>query len=138
MALAGWMLASAAGGPGQPPTATTRPVSEPASPASRPATQGPAMVNVNAAALIGRPVEAVRQRLARLGLRPRIAPSVTGGQAPGTVVTVQPSGHVAKGSAITVTAAVAPPGHSHHKGNHHKHGNSGGAGQGGGNGQGGD
>jgi beta-lactam-binding protein with PASTA domain len=87
------------------------------------------MVNVNAAALIGRLVDAVRQRLARLGLRPRVVPSVTGGQAPGTVVTVQPSGHVAKGSVITVTAAVAPPGHSHHKGNHHKHG---GGGQGGG------
>jgi hypothetical protein len=57
VALAGWMLASAAGGPGQPLTASTRPVSEPASPASRPATQGPPMVDVNAAALIGRPVD---------------------------------------------------------------------------------
>jgi beta-lactam-binding protein with PASTA domain len=92
------------------------------------------MVNVNAAALIGRLVDAVRQRLARLGLRPRVVPSVTGGQAPGTVVTVQPSGHVAKGSVITVTVAVAPPGHSHHKGNHHKgnHHKHGGGGQGGG------
>jgi hypothetical protein len=71
----------------------------------------------------------VRHRLARLGLRPQVVPSVTGGQALGTVVTVQPSGHVAKGSVITVTAAVAPPGHSHHKGNHHKHGNSGAAGR---------
>ena len=88
-------------------------------------------MNVNAAALVGQPVGAVRQRLARLGLRTRVIRSVSDGQRPGTVVSVQPSGPVAEGSVIMVTAAVAPPGHGHHKAGHHGHGAGGGHGQGG-------
>jgi beta-lactam-binding protein with PASTA domain len=87
-------------------------------------------VNVNAAALIGRPVGAVRQQLADRGLRPRVVRSVTGGQRPGTVVSVQPGGHVAVGSVITVTAAVVPPGHRHHEGQGHQGGKGEGHGDG--------
>ena len=123
--LAGWLLSSALGGP-----APRRPV---ATPASAPATTPrPATVNVNAAALAGRPVGAVRQQLAAQGLRARVVRAVTGGQPPGTVVSVQPSGRVPVGSVITLTAAAAPPGHHHHQGHGHQAGKGGGQGHGGG------
>jgi beta-lactam-binding protein with PASTA domain len=86
-------------------------------------------VTVNAAALVGQPVGAVRLRLARLGLRSQVVRSVTGGQRPGTVVSVQPSGPVTPGSVITV-AAAARADHRHHQAKHHGDGN-GGHGQGG-------
>jgi serine/threonine-protein kinase len=117
VAVAGWLLVSAVRHPAPP-----------ASPAVR--TQGPPTVNVNAAALVGRPVDAVRQQLADRGLRPRVIRSVTGGQRPGTVVSVQPAGRVAEGSVITVTAAVVPPGHRHHQGHGHQDGQGGGHGGG--------
>lgn len=121
VALAGWLLVSAVRQSAPPPAAAP-----PASPAVR--TQGPPTVNVNAAVLVGRPVSAVRQQLAERGLRPRVIRSVTGGQRPGTVVSVQPAGRVAEGSVITVTAAVAPPGHRHHQGHGHQDGKGGGHG----------
>ena len=130
VALAGWLVARAAGGPARPPAAAT---SHRASPG--PGTHGPAMVTVNAAALLGRPAEAVRQQLAGLGLRPRVVRVATGRRPPGTAVSVQPSGRVAEGSIVTVTAAAEPADHHHH-GRGHEGGNGGGHGQGGG-GQGG-
>jgi hypothetical protein len=54
--------------------------------------------------------------------------------AAGPVLAVQPSGRVAAGSIVTVTAAAALPGHRRHHGRDHT-GNDGGHG---GNGQGGD
>jgi serine/threonine-protein kinase len=114
VALAGWLLVSAVRG-SAPPRAAAPPAS----------TQQPPTVNVNAAALVGRPVGAVRQQLADRGLRPRVVRSVTGGQRPGTVVSVQPGGPVAVGSVITVTAAVTPPGHRHHQGRGRKDGKGG-------------
>jgi serine/threonine-protein kinase len=123
VALAGWLLVSAVRGPASPASAP------PASRAVR--TQGPPTVYINAAALVGRPVGAVRQQLADRGLRTRVIRSVTGGQRPGTVVSVQPSGRVAEGSIITVAAAVAPPGHRHHQGEGRGDGKGGGHGGGG-------
>jgi beta-lactam-binding protein with PASTA domain len=73
----------------------------------------------------------VRQQLADRGLRTRVIRSVTGGQRPGTVVSVQPGGRVAEGSIITVAASVAPPGHRHHQGEGHGDGKGGGHGGGG-------
>jgi serine/threonine-protein kinase len=87
------------------------------------------MVTVNAAALLGRPAGTVRQQLAGLRLRPRVVRVVTGRRPPGTVVSVQPSGRVAEGSIVTVTAAAAPEDHRHHHGGGH---GQGGGGQGGG------
>jgi serine/threonine-protein kinase len=121
VALAGWLLASAVHQPAPP-----RAAAPPASPAVR--TQGPPTVKVDAAALVGRPVDTVRQQLADRGLRPRVIRSVTGGQRPGTVVSVQPAGRVTQGSVITVTAAVAPPGHRRHRGHGHQDGQGGGHG----------
>jgi serine/threonine-protein kinase len=118
VALAGWLLVSAVRGSAPRPAAAP-----PASPAVR--TQRPPAVNLNAAALVGRPVDAVRQQLADRGLRPRVIRSVTGGRRPGTVVSVQPGGRVAVGSVITVTTAAAPPGHRHHQGKGHKDGQGG-------------
>jgi eukaryotic-like serine/threonine-protein kinase len=125
VALAGWLLSSALRGPAPPRTAAT-PVS------ARATTPGPVTVNVNAAALVGRPVAAVRQQLAARGLRSRVVRAVSGGQPPGTVGSVQPSGRVPVGSVITVTAALAPPGHRHHQGHGHQGGKGGGRGHGGG------
>jgi len=109
LAVTGWLLASAVSGPGQPPVAATHQAS-------------PATVNVNAAALLGHPAWAVRERLAALGLHPHVVRSSSSGQPPGTVTSVQPSGRVAEGSIITVTAAVAPPGDRHHQAKDHKKG----------------
>jgi hypothetical protein len=123
VALAGWLVVGAVRG-SAPPRAPVPPASPAAS------TQEPPTVNVNAAALIGRPVGAVRQQLADRGLRPRVVRSVTGGQRPGTVVSVQPGGRVAVGSVITVTAAVVPLGHRHHEGRGHQGGKGEGHGDG--------
>ena len=120
VALAGWLLARAGSGPAQPPVT---PTSHRASPG--PGTHAPAMVSVNAAALLGRPAGAVREYLAGLGLRPRMVRSFTDARPPGTVVSVQPSGRVAEGSIVTV-AAAAPPGHRHHHGKDHGEGDGGG------------
>jgi serine/threonine-protein kinase len=132
VAIAGWLVDRAAGSPARPPVAAA---SHRASPG--PGTPGPAMVDVNAAALLGRPAGTVRQQLAGLGLRPRVVQLVTHRQPAGTVVSVQPSGRVAEGSIVTVTAAVAPAGHRHHHGQGHEKGNGGDGGHGGG-GHGGD
>ena len=51
-----------------------------------------------------------------MGLRPRVVRTVRGGQAPGTVISVQPSGQVPAGSIVTVTAARPPPGHGNGNG----------------------
>jgi serine/threonine-protein kinase len=126
VALAGWLLVSAVRGPASPASPAAAPPASPAVP-----TQGPPTVYVNAAALVGRPVGAVRQQLADRGLRTRVIRSVTGGQRPGTVVSVQPGGRVAEGSIITVAAAVAPSGHHHHQGEGHGDGKGGGHGGGG-------
>ena len=118
VALAAWLLASAGSGP---PSPAARPPQ--ASPAA--STQGPATVTVNAAALVGHPVGAVRLRLARLGLRSQVVRSAAGEQRPGVVVSVQPTGLVTPGTVITVTAAAARPGHRHHQAKHHGDGNGG-------------
>jgi beta-lactam-binding protein with PASTA domain len=88
---------------------------------------------VNSAALAGQPVSAVREQLRQLGLHPRVVHTATGQQAPGTVISVQPSGQVPAGSVVVVTAAGAPSG----DGNGHGHGDNGTGGNGDGNGDGG-
>jgi hypothetical protein len=136
VALAGWVLAGLSGGTsahGRPPgpsSASSIPRTKPpASPAAR-------TVQVDAGALIGRPVGVVTQRLRQLGLRVRVEAMRTNGRPPGTVLSVRPSGQVAAGSSVTVTAALPAHGHAH--GHGHDHGHGGGDGNGGGNGQGND
>jgi len=101
--LAGWLLAGAFGAGPQP---GQRGGPQPA--ASTPAAR---TVEVNADALAGQQASAVSQQLRQMGLRPRVVGTVRGGQAPGTVISVQPSGLVPTGSTVTVTAALPPPGH---------------------------
>jgi hypothetical protein len=94
-------------------------------------------VNVNADALTGKPVGAVGRRLRQLGLHPHVVWAINGGQEPGTVVSIRPSGQVPIGSSVTVTAALRPPGHRPGHGHDHGHGHggdNGGGGQGDGNG----
>jgi eukaryotic-like serine/threonine-protein kinase len=119
--LAGWLLAGAFGaGPGQaqpggPQAAAAR---TPTAPAARTPT-GPAArsVEVNADALAGQQASVVSRQLRRLGLRPRVVGAVRGSQAPGTVISVRPSGRLPAGSTVTVTAALPPPGQGNGDGN---------------------
>jgi PASTA domain len=115
VAATSWLVLSS--GSGTPTAGTTPPGTAASTPAVR-------TVDVNAAALAGLPVGVVRQRLARLGLHPDLVGQVTFRQPPGTVLSVQPSGPVTVGSAVTVLVARRPAG------KHHKH--DGGDGQGGG------
>jgi serine/threonine-protein kinase len=136
VALAGWALAGLSGGtsahgrPTAPPSSST-PHTQPAtSPATR-------TVQVNPGALIGQPVRVVTQRLRQLGLRVRVQSTRTASRPPGTVLSVQPSGQVAAGSSVTVTAALPPPGHGHGHGHGGGHGHGDGGGKGHGHGHGG-
>ena len=124
-ALAGWLLAGG-GSPSRPAQSATQPAAARSHSAAH-------RVEVNPAALARQPADQVSQRLTQLGLRPRVVGAVTGGQPPGTVVSVQPNGQLAIGSVVIVTAAVEPPGHGNDNGNGH-----GDSGNGHGNGNGGD
>ena len=80
-------------------------------------------VEVSSGSLAGQPVSAVRRQLQQLGLAVRVLWQPSDGD-PGTVLTVQPSGQVPAGTAITITAA-APPHHdrySHGDGQSNGHG----------------
>jgi len=125
--LAGWLLVSVLGAGPRP--ATRMPAAERTTNAAVPAPDAagrtptaPAgrTVEVNAGALAGQQASVVSRRLRQLGLRPRVVGTVRGGQAPGTVISVQPSGRVPAGSTVTVTAALPPPG----QGNGNGQGNS--------------
>jgi eukaryotic-like serine/threonine-protein kinase len=65
-------------------------------------------VEVNQAALVGRPVSSVVGQLRQLGLQPQVSWITTARQAPGTVVSVQPAGQIPAGSTVTVTASLQP------------------------------
>jgi hypothetical protein len=112
----------------------TPPSATPHDAARTPGTQAARTVEVNAAALTGKRVGAVGPRLRQLGLHPHVVWATNGAQAPGTVISVQPSGRVPIGSAVTVTVALAPPGHRHDHGHGHGGDQGGGDGQGGGGG----
>ncbi len=103
--LAGWLLAGAfAAGPHYPATQTT---------AAAPRASAAGMAEVNGAALVGQPVSVVRQQLSQLGLQPRMVLVPARDQAPGTVMSVQPTGEVPAGSVVVVTVAAQPHGHGH-------------------------
>jgi len=124
--LAGWLLAGAFGAgpqqsqPGGPQPAAGAPggaANTPTSPADgTPTAPAARTVEVNADALVGQQASTVSQQLRQMGLRPRVVGTVRGGQAPGTVISVQPSGRVPAGSTVTVTAARPPPGHGNGNG----------------------
>jgi serine/threonine-protein kinase len=125
--LAGWLMAGAFGAgpqqaqPGGPRPAAGRPSAAartPTAPAARAAISPAARsVEVNADALAGQQASVVSRRLRQMGLRPRVVGAVRGGQAPGTVISVQPSGQVPAGSIVMVTAALPPPGQGNGDGN---------------------
>ena len=85
-----------------------------AAPSSR-ATPGVATVQtieVNAASLLGRPVDSAGRQLRQLGLPVRVIWEPSRRQSPGTVLAVQPSGQVAPHTVITLIAAEQPAGQS--------------------------
>jgi hypothetical protein len=74
-------------------------------------------VDVNGAALRGKPVAAVRRQLRHLGLVVRLRWQASGALPPGRVLSVAPAGHVPAGSVVVVTGTLQPagsslPGHS--------------------------
>jgi len=105
--LAGWLLAgSHAAQPADPAPVSVSSVA-------------PRSVDVREAALIGQPVAAVRSQLHQLGLRVHVVWRFYGHHLQrGTVVAVQPDGPVTTGTTVTVTAALAPPGHWGGQGGH--------------------
>ncbi len=105
-----WLL-SAGSGPGGPARAQGTPRV-----AATVSTSAPRPAEVSAAALVGRPVRAVAQRLRRLGLRVQITWAREGPQPTGTVVAVQPAGALRPGSTVVVTGALAHPHHGHDHG----------------------
>jgi eukaryotic-like serine/threonine-protein kinase len=117
--LAGWLLAGAFGaGPGQPQQAGSVPAAgTPGTVARTPTAPAAHSVEVNADALAGQQASVVKQQLRQLGLRPRVGGAVRGSQAPGTVISVQPSGQVPVGSTVTVTTALPPRGQGNGDGN---------------------
>jgi eukaryotic-like serine/threonine-protein kinase len=129
----GWLVLSSSGHTpaAAPQSSATRPAGVASTAASTPAVR---TVDVSAAALAGLPARVVRQRLARLGLRPQLTSELTARQPPGTVLSVQPSGPVTVGSVVTVLVARRPAGqqHGHDGGNGHGHHGGGGNGNGGG------
>ena len=66
------------------------------------------MIEVNAASLIGHPVNAAVQQLHRLGLTVRVVWQPAGQRPPGTVLGVSPAGRVAPYTLITMTGAQSP------------------------------
>ena len=125
--LAAWLLSGAGGGASAP-----RSPGSPRPTASSPTAQTPRTVDVNGASLAGQQASAVVRQLRQLGLNPHVVWAIEGGQQPGTVISVQPDGHLATGSTITVFAAQRSPSHGH-PGHGHGHGGDGG-GNGNGNG----
>ena len=108
--LAAWVLAGGAG--------TVHPARQ-ARPAATASTSlaRPRLADVNQAALAGQPVGAVLRQLRQLGLRAQPAWQYSDQQAPGTVLSVQPTGQLTPGTRVVVTGAVSPHHHDHH--DHH-------------------
>ncbi len=115
--LAGWLLAGAFGG-----APAGGPLAAPAAPAAS-STPASRTVTVTGGSLLGRPVSAVREQLRLRGLRSRVAWIVSRRQAPGTVVSVRPTGQLPAGTTVLLTAVVRP--------SHHGNGNGNGDGDGG-------
>ena len=120
--LGGWLISTATGGA---TPAVTPPATSPA--ASRSSSPAPDMVTVDSGALIGQPVGTVEDTLRSLGLQPQVSWVAQSDQSqnPGTVVSVEPSGQVPAGTAVTVTAVFQHDhgdgqgggGHDHNGGN---------------------
>jgi serine/threonine-protein kinase len=118
--LLGWQLRGAVG-----PGSASQPGHAAGSSVSTTPSAG--TVTISADSLVGQPIWVVRRDLGRLGLRAD-ARWVVGSQPAGTVVSVSPTGPVAVGSVIAVTAIWYSQGHGN--GNGHGHGNGHGNGQG--------
>jgi hypothetical protein len=113
--------------PGRAPHAGTVPSATPSSPGAT----GSRMVDVNLGALIGQPVGAAAHLLRQQGLAVHVRWRHSGGQPPGTVLSVRPAGPRPAGSLVTLTAALKP-GHDGQggdgqggDGNGHHHGHPG-------------
>ncbi|HEY7359971.1 MAG TPA: PASTA domain-containing protein, partial [Streptosporangiaceae bacterium] len=115
--LAGWLAGVFGAGPRPAQPGGPRPAAHTPAAARTPGAPAGPTVEVNANALAGQQASAVSHQLRQLGLRPRVVGTVRGGQAPGTVISVQPSGRVPAGSTVTVTAARPPPGQGNGNGN---------------------
>jgi eukaryotic-like serine/threonine-protein kinase len=125
---------ASAAGPGQVSQRQTQAAqpSPPATPSPSPTASSPSApstVDVTADALIGEPLDQVRQELQLLGLTVRVQRDPSD-QETGTVVAVQPSGRVRPASTILVTVATMFPQDNGPGPGHHHHHNGGGGGGG--------
>ncbi len=115
LGLLGLLLAGILRSGGTPP----RPAGAPTSSTTTPPTPTPtppatvAEVNVEAAALVGQPVDRVRQQLQQLGLQVQVRWQPSDQQESDTVLSIQPTGQVQVGSVITLTGAQRPHGKGH-------------------------
>jgi eukaryotic-like serine/threonine-protein kinase len=122
--LAGWLLTGGLGA-AHPGRHQAGPARVSASPTA------PRLAEVSQATLVGQPVSAVRRQLRQLGLQVQVIWRHNGDQQPGTVIAVHPAGRLSAGTMVTLTGALAPPGH--HGGNGrggNDQGNDNGGGQG--------
>ena len=125
---------ASAAGPGQVSHRQTQAAqpSPPATPSPSPTASSPpapSTVDVTAGALIGEPLDRVRQELQLLGLTVRVQRDPSDRES-GTVLAVQPSGKVRPASTILVTVATMFPQNNGPGPGHHHHHNGGGGGSG--------
>jgi hypothetical protein len=114
--LAAWLAAEMSGAASGAHSASPAPVASGVAAAR--------MVMVDEAALAGQPAGPVLRQLRRAGLRPSVVWVPDGHLAAGTVVSVRPAGQVLAGGTVTVTTAMAPPGHRRGRGNAEGDGNN--------------
>jgi hypothetical protein len=106
--LLGWLLATVLVDPPPGPPAPAGQVAAshpPATPARSAASVRTVTIGT---ALLGRPVSVVRRELRSLGLVVEVRPRRDEQAAPGSVVQIYPTGQVAAGSVVLVTAATLP------------------------------
>jgi len=88
-----------------------------------PATIPAGVADLDDAARPAQPAGPVLRQLRWAGLRPSVVRVPDGRLAPGTVISVRPADQVLAG--VTVTTAIAPPGHRRGRGNSEGDGNDG-------------
>jgi len=99
----------AAGGSIRDPGSAGHPVVTPSSSSSTPKPRTVLTVDVNAASLVGQPVNLAVRRLREQKMIPRVLWQATDQQQPGHVTVIQPAGRRPVGSIVTVVGALGVP-----------------------------
>ena len=102
-------LFTLAGGSIRDPGSAGHPVVTPSSSSSTPKPRTVLTVDVNAASLVGQPVNLAVRRLREQKMIPRVLWQATDQQQPGHVTVIQPAGRRPVGSIVTVVGALGVP-----------------------------